>query len=168
MPAFTFGGAGAEIRLRVNADFDRHNRTTFVLRATAETVVEQVLAQAAQRVKLDPADLALCWHFKALRNDRTIGWHEMGSEIELQLEKLPLPAHTLPAHTPAVAPEVTAAIAAARMSKRRQTRELSPKEQGQQVGPWRTALLISGDQATLEADAASDAAEDAAEDAAAC
>ena len=113
-----------------------------MLRATADTVVEQVLAQAAQRVKRDPGGLALCWHFKALRNDRTIGWHEMGTEIELQLEKLPLPAHTLPAHTPAIVPST-----AARVSRRRQARDRTPKEQGLQVGPWRTALLISGKEA---------------------
>ena len=36
-----------------------------------------------------PTDaLALCWNFRALRNDRTVGWHQMGADAELQLERL--------------------------------------------------------------------------------
>ncbi|KAL1496527.1 hypothetical protein AB1Y20_016480 [Prymnesium parvum] len=96
-PAFTFGGAGAEVRLRVHADFSRHERATLGLRAAAHTPVGQLLALAAARVKRPAHELALSWHGRALRNDRSVGWHHLEGDAELQLHTLPLPEWVLPA-----------------------------------------------------------------------
>ena len=99
-PGFTFGGAGAALRLRVNADFERHNRKTLYIEALVDTTVEALLLQAAQHVQLSAHTLALCWHGEPLRPDRSLGWHKLTADEILTLRRVEIPTPDDPLEPP--------------------------------------------------------------------